>query len=113
MKRILSSLALFSILGFLALPLATSGQTGLPVRIEEAPTKELFEMLQTITNLLFTLLLVAAGIAIIIAAFYFVTAAGDPERVKTARQFVIYALIGVVVAIAAIGLVRGIERVLR
>ena len=66
---------------------------------------DFIDALNSIVNWLFTILLIVAVIFILIAAFNFITAAGDPEKVKTARQFVIYALIGVVVALLARGLV--------
>jgi len=70
---------------------------------------EIYDPLETITRIidfLFYFLLVAAVIAIIIAAFHFVTAAGDPEKVKIARSYVIYALVGVIVALLSKGLVE-------
>jgi hypothetical protein len=70
-----------------------------------APTLDIMLLLDDITNWLFTLLLVIAAICIIIAAYYFVTAQGDADKTKTARNFVLYAVIGVLVAFAARGLV--------
>jgi hypothetical protein len=54
-----------------------------------------------ITSLLQTILYTAAALFIVIAAFNFITAAGDVEKVKTARMYVLYALVGVIVAILA------------
>ncbi len=62
-------------------------------------------VLDRIVDWLFTILLVIAAISIIIAAYYFVTAAGNPETVSKARNFVLYALVGVAVAVASRGLV--------
>ena len=70
-----------------------------------APELNVMTVLDNVTNWLFAILLIVAAIAIIIAAFNFVTAQGDADKVKTARQFVLYALIGVLVAILAKGLV--------
>jgi hypothetical protein len=55
--------------------------------------------------------MVVAVIYIIMAAFNFVTAAGDPEKVTKARNFVLYALIGVLVAFAAKGLINLISKI--
>jgi hypothetical protein len=41
----------------------------------------------------------------------FVTASGDPDKTKTARNFVLYALIGVLVGFAAKGLVMLVEKI--
>ena len=73
---------------------------------------DFIDALNSIVNWLFTVLLIVAVIFILIAAFNFITAAGDPEKVKTARQFVIYALIGVVVALLARGLITFIQSVI-
>ena len=40
-------------------------------------------------------------IMFVIAAFHFFTAAGDPEKVKSARNFVLWGVVGVVVALLA------------
>jgi len=77
----------------------------------DAPNQNVMSVLNNITNWLFAILLVIAAIAIIIAAFKFVTAQGDPEAVKSARQFVLYALIGVLVGILARGLVSLVGRI--
>jgi phosphoglycerol transferase MdoB-like AlkP superfamily enzyme len=77
------------------------------VLAQESPPADLdvMEVLEQIVDWLFTILLVIAAISIIIAAYYFVTAAGNPETVSKARNFVLYALIGVAVAVASRGLV--------
>lgn len=62
--------------------------------------------LHSVRDWLFYILLIVASIFIIVAAYYFVTAAGKPEQITQARNFVIYALIGVVVAFMARGMVE-------
>lgn len=103
MKKTLLVGILFS---FLVLPLLAGAQAS-------APTLDVMVVLNRIVDWLFTILLVIAAIAIVIAAYYFVTAAGDPERAGKARQFVIYALVGVLVAFLARGLVVLVERIAR
>ncbi len=66
--------------------------------------------LSSVLNWLFTILIAFAGIMIVIAAFYFVTASGNPETVAKARQFIIYALIGVIVALLARGMLWMVAR---
>ena len=107
MKKALASLVL---IGLLAVPaMASAGIVGLfgiggnaPAT---APETDVMVVLDSITDWLFAILLIVAAIAIIIAAYFFVTATGDPDRVKKARDFVLYALIGVLVALVAKGLV--------
>ena len=57
-----------------------------------------------IINWLFYLLLVAAVVFVLIAAFKYLTAAGDPEKVKSAGSTLLYAAIAVVVALIAKGI---------
>jgi hypothetical protein len=79
----------------------------------QAPNLGVFTVLNKIIDYLFTALLIFAAIMIMVAAYYFVTAAGNPETVAKARHFVIYALIGVVVALLARGLVVFIQQLTR
>lgn len=62
---------------------------------------DIFVLVNSIFNILFWALIVLAGIFIIMAAFSYLTAGGDPEKVKTANQKVIYAAVAVVVAVLA------------
>ena len=107
MKKILSALIL---LGLLSLPmiiaLETLAQVVTPPRGDvQAQTIHPIVALKAIVDWVFYILLIFAGLMIVVAAFYFVTAAGDTEKVKTARNFVLYAIIGVLVAFLARGLV--------
>ena len=98
MKKVLASLTLTGLLIIPALVLGTSPET--------VPETDIMILLGSVMNWMFAVLLIVAAIFIIIAAFHFVTASGDPEKTKTARNFVLYALIGVLVAFAARGLVE-------
>jgi len=83
------------------------------VLAQESPPADLdvMEVLERIVDWLFTILLVVAAIFIVVAAYYFVTATGNPETVSKARNFVMYALIGVAVAVASRGLVVLVRRI--
>ena len=61
--------------------------------------------LDTIINVLFTVLVVVAVIFIILGAFSLLTAQGDETKISTGRQKILYAIIAVVVALLARGLV--------
>ncbi len=101
MKKILS-LSLIALVLFAA-PLAISAEEGDQQEgYKEIPQEgQLIPTIQVIGNWLFSLLMAVAAIAIIIAAFLFITSGGDPDKVATARQWVIYALAGVIVALLA------------
>ena len=69
------------------------------------------DVLKRIVDWTFYALLIFAGLMIVVAAFYFVTAAGDTEKVGTARNFILYAIIGVLVAFLAKGMVWFVGRI--
>lgn len=115
MKKVLVSLILVSILIVPAMVSAQSWWEDLfgtgGSQPEAVPKTDVMAILDSVTNWLFAILLVIAAIAIIIAAYFFVTAAGDPDKTKKARDFILYALIGVLVGFAAKGLVMLVERI--
>jgi len=110
MKKVLTTLILLILI---TIPAATPAQAIWDIifggsDVEGPPPMtgtDLIEALQRVVDWLFTILLIVAVIFIIIAGYNFVTAQGDPEKVHKARQFVLYALIGVGVAVASVGLV--------
>jgi len=71
----------------------------------EAPEVEPISAIVTITNIAFTFLIALAILFLIIAGFYFVTASGNPEQIGKARNMVLWAIVGVVIALLAKGLV--------
>ena len=89
----------------LALPLLAAAQVpGAPVTAPTAGINSINAVgtsLCTITNWLFYFLIILAVIFIIIAAFKYLTAAGDPEKVKAASHSLLYAAIAIVVGILA------------
>lgn len=120
MKKVLISLVLIGILVVPAMASADfwsdilgifGGGGTRPPAGTVAPVVDVMTVLDNITDWLFAILLIIAAIAIIVAAYFFVTAAGDPDKTKTARNFVLYALIGVLVGIAAKGLVALVRRI--
>jgi uncharacterized membrane protein len=57
-----------------------------------------------IINWIFWLLIVLTIIFVLYAAFLYLTAGGDPERVKSASHTLLYAAVAVIVALIAKGL---------
>jgi len=57
-----------------------------------------YGLVKWVTNLLFVVILVIATLFIALAAFYFITAGSKPDSVGKARNFLMYAVIGLVVA---------------
>lgn len=65
------------------------------------PDINVFTGLDRAVNLLFTALIIGSIIFIILAAFQFVASGGDPNAVLQARSKLIYAAVGIVVALVA------------
>lgn len=106
MKKIIPSIILLTLL---AAPLAVLADDEY-AHVEEI---NIFEALNNIANYAFTLLLIVGVIAIIWAGFMFISAQGDPEKVNKAKKFLVYAIIGVFVAVLArgiVGLIRGVVK---
>jgi uncharacterized protein YpmS len=101
-KKILSILILICLLIPIAQIIAQEEE-------EELPDVELLEGIKRIGNFLFTVLLAIAVIFIVIAGVRFVTAGGDPEQVKSARDMILYAVVGIIIAILAKGAVTLIK----
>src|SRR3989344_5212745 len=104
MKKIAVSAApAILLLGMAALAFAqTPGTTSGGGYVAPAGPTNLTELVAKtvlVTNIVFTALVVFAIIYIILAAFQFVTAGGDPAGVLQARSKLIYAAVGVIIAL--------------
>jgi len=73
---------------------------------------DIIDALEDLVDWLFTILLIVAAIFLVIAAFTFITASGEPDKIAKARNFVLYALIGVAVAVASRGLIALVKEVM-
>ena len=63
--------------------------------------QSVLQLLCTVFAWAFYFLIVLAVIFIIVAAFKYLTAAGDPEKVKSAGTMLIYTVVAIVVALLA------------
>jgi len=117
MKKIILAISILTLFSFALVPFAIdaaiipagSGGAGSSDGIE-APDVELTlwgekSILTKAINWLFGLVIFVAAIMLIWAGFTYVTSAGNAEKMKTALNSVIYALIGIAIAILAKGFV--------
>lgn len=70
------------------------------------------ELIDKIISFIFYIAVIVAPLMIIIGAFYILTAGGDPKRVGTGKNIVIYTLIGLAIILFARGLIAMIESVI-
>jgi len=103
MKR---NLAILTLIGLLLMPTIL-----LAAVIETPPATPPVTTLQNIVDIMdkvgkwiFAIVFALAIIFILVAAFQFLTAAGSPERIASARQMLVFALVAVAVAVVAWGL---------
>ena len=87
------------------LPLLAHAQFTAP-RVSQFETLTGFQnfICTVIVNWLFTFLILLVVVFVLLAAFKYLTASGDPERVKSASSMVMYAGVAVVAALLARGL---------
>ena len=123
-KRLILSLSIVSILAVPLMGLAvtepeclkTGGQfnptTGACFTPKITDIAGIITLINTIGNYIFSALMVVAGIFLVVAAFYFVTGGGEPEKLNKARDMLKNALIGVAVALGARGLIVVISNLL-
>ncbi len=110
MKKVVNFLKEFGpAIAIVALPAITFAQVPPPGGFagSGAPQANISSMSGVLTSLcsiftwIFILLLILAGIFILIAAFKYLTASGDPEKVKAAGTMLIYTAVAVGVALLA------------
>lgn len=78
-----------------------------PLKAESIP-----ELLDALINFIFWIGITIAPIIFIIAGFLFVTAVGDTKRLETAKQMMLYAIIGLAVLLLAKGLVAVLKSII-
>ncbi len=95
MKKIFLSLAGLSML---LLPVLVLG-----VEKPNIPTDEqsVWSIINRAINWIFAILLVGAAIMIVIAAYTFLSSAGDADKTKSARNYIVYALVAIVIGFLA------------
>ena len=107
MKKIISVLFLLAIV---AVPLTISAQQTIPEGITDP--QQIINTIESIGNWIFSIFLALSAIFILWAAFKFLTASGDAGKVGEAKQSLVYALVGIAVAVLAKGLVSLVENFL-
>jgi len=122
MKKVLTALILINFLTALVLPFLAVAETNIPetcklkkdftdidsacgkgasVSIEDHGICCLFNTLYNITDWIFLILVALAGLFVIIGAMTLLTAAGDPGKVASGRNYILYAMIGLLIAFLA------------
>ena len=75
----------------------------IPDAVKSGPTVN--DLLANIVNILLYVAAAASVITIIVGGIIMVTSSGNPDRIKTARDAILYAVIGLVIALSAFAIV--------
>ena len=117
MKKIIMSLAI-PVMAFLGVggavvsqtvPALASGVDNVQKYTTEANdgnTTDVMPMVQIIINVILGLIGLLAVVMIIIGGIMYTTSQGDPAKVKTAKDIILYSIIGLVVALLAFAVVN-------
>jgi hypothetical protein len=108
MKNIKKLGAVLSGLSALVLPIIVSAATAPAPPVTGLTGFQSF-ICNIVVGWMFTFLIILTVVFVLIAAFKYLTAAGDPEKVKSAGNTLVYAAIAIVVALFARGLPLIIE----
>ena len=96
MKKKLSALILVGVLTVLITPMVALANA------EEPPAAgDLWVIIDTVTRWFYGIFLALAVIMVIYAGFMFLTAGGDADKINKAREALMYAVVGVVIALLA------------
>ena len=93
-----------------AMPLMVFAQ---PAESPIQSIQDVESLLNRILNIVFVIFFIIAVLFIILAAFGYLTAGGDDEKIKSAKQKLIYAIVAIVVALLATGIDNLVGGVLR
>lgn len=108
MKKSLFCLVLIGFLAFLLAPGAVLAGNGNGNGVGEADltVDRLFDILGDVVGWVLLFVIIVGAIIIIWAGFNFITASGDAEKAKKARNMLTYALLGIAIALAVRGLLQ-------
>ncbi len=108
MKKILLSLLLIS---FLAVPAIGLAQGSQPPDIATDPD-QVFLTINSIISYLFWILIFGAALVVAFSAYLFLTAAGDPDKTSKARNYIMYAVVAIVVGFLAKAIILLVAKML-
>ncbi len=107
MKQYLKKIAIIPLLIVVLFPLAISaadecppGRLCNPLRVQSFQ-----ELIEVVITAIFNIALLIAPLLLIISGFYWLTAAGDPKKVQTAKDIIKYTIIGLIIIIASKGII--------
>ena len=69
----------------------------------------IIDLIRNIINFIFRLSLPVGALMIVISGYYFMTSNGDPEKVKKAKDTIIWTLVGIIVIFLSLAIIDGLK----
>jgi hypothetical protein len=91
--------------GIIILPVLVLAQIGITPTLPPAETLDVGRIIDRIFGWAFGLLIALAGIFILVGAYFYLTSGGEEDKIKKAKEYLLYALIAVVIGALARGMV--------
>ena len=114
-KKLIGLLGLITIVSLFSAPIVVAAADDITIS-EQFPgdysSDDALEILPRILSYVYGTFLVIVVLMIIVAGYMFVTAGGSPEKVTTARNVLMYSLIGLAIAVVARGLIALVAKFL-
>ena len=112
-KNILFGLIIAGIIFSFGMPMVVlAEESAFDAEVPDLTEKQVFVMIGKIVDWMFTILVIASVFVILMAAFQFVTGGDNPENLSKARQKLIWAVVGIGLALLAKGIPALIIKVL-
>ncbi len=70
------------------------------------------ELIENLIDFIFWVAVVIVPLMIIVAGFYFLTAAGNPDKVRTAKSIILWTIVGFVIVLLAKGIVSMVKEII-
>ena len=102
-----SLLKIILISGFILIPFIVAGNDVTiepPITVTTIP-----DLINTITDWAFYIGVVLAPLMILVGAFYFMTAAGDPNKIATGKKIILWTIVGLAIILFSKGIISIIE----
>ena len=110
MKKTLAWIVLPTVILSLTLPVFIQAQDELPYGQAPLVNLDIWTLLFKALNWFFNIVLIIAAIFLIYGGFLYITAGGDQAKTQKALNTVIYALIGVAIALLAKALINFVSK---
>ena len=99
-KKFKNQASVLALAGLLAMPMNVYGQID-PGERPDGTADDIFDVFQTVANIMLALIGAVAVVMLIIGGFRYVASGGDSSAIEGAKNTILYAIIGIVVAFLA------------